>query len=148
MSIDYSTLYKSSRKDDYKSAHATIEKKLDEHDRPFIEDPDDEEFVIKAVHNEQIVGGVAGTFDLGWLYIELLWVDSSERHSGIGTRLMQQAEQIARERNKIGITLETHGFQAPDFYPKLGFKPLAEIADWPPRYGMTIFVKRLADSDC
>jgi GNAT superfamily N-acetyltransferase len=94
----------------------------------------------------RIVGGLAG--DLYWnaLYVELLWLEEGARHSGVGTRLMREAERRARGARKELIYLNTYTFQAPDFYPRLGFREIGRIPGYP-RGGTRIFlVKRLRPS--
>ena len=39
--------------------------------------------------------------------------------------------------------LETHSFQAPDLYRRLGYEPIAEIEDYPPGGSQLIMRKRL-----
>ncbi|MDL2403586.1 GNAT family N-acetyltransferase [Rhizobium mayense] len=40
---------------------------------------------------------------------------------GFGTRLIEEAEAIARTRGYIGVWLDTFEFQARPFYEKLGY---------------------------
>jgi ribosomal protein S18 acetylase RimI-like enzyme len=91
----------------------------------------------------RLIGGLAGELYWNALYIELLWLKEGARHSGIGTRLMREAERRARRARKDLVYLNTYSFQAPDFYPKLGFREIGRIPGYP-RGGTRIFlVKRL-----
>ena len=57
--------------------------------------------------------------------MNFLWVSEALRGQRHGTRLMDEAEQMARERGAIGSTLETFTSQAPGFYAKRGYSDLA-----------------------
>ena len=47
------------------------------------------------------------------------------RGLGLGRKVMAMAEAEARSRGLAGIWLDTWTFQAPGFYPKLGFRNAA-----------------------
>jgi GNAT superfamily N-acetyltransferase len=53
------------------------------------------------------------------------------RGTGAGSRLLQQAEDVARERNCTGVWLDTFAFQALGFYQKLGYTVFGELKDHP-----------------
>jgi ribosomal protein S18 acetylase RimI-like enzyme len=55
---------------------------------------------------------------------------------------MRLAEAEARRRGLLGIWLDTWTFQAPDFYPKLGFVECGRITEYPPGHDRIFFVKR------
>jgi ribosomal protein S18 acetylase RimI-like enzyme len=97
--------------------------------------------VITVRDREQnIVGGLVGATYLGWLQIQAVWVSEELRGKGYGTRLMQQAEDQARDRHCPRVFLETLSFQALPFYEKIGYKIMSQIADFPPggtRYALT-----------
>ncbi|MDI3355074.1 GNAT family N-acetyltransferase [Pseudomonas sp. UYIF39] len=96
--------------------------------------------------NDEILGGLYGRVFYQWLYIELLSVPEQARGQGMGTKLMQMAEDLAREKECIGIWLDTFDFQAPEFYKKLGYSELGQIADYPPGHKRFFFQKRLINS--
>ena len=95
---------------------------------------------------DEILGGLYGRFFYQWLYIELLSVPEQARGQGLGTQLMQMAEDLAREKECIGIWLDTFDFQAPEFYRKLGYSELGQIADYPPGHKRFFFQKRLMNN--
>lgn len=76
-------------------------------------------------------GGLTGRIIFDGLHIELLAVSASERRSGLGTKLMQQAEDFARGEGLAGIWLDTFHFQARPFYEKLGYKVFGTIENHP-----------------
>ena len=91
----------------------------------------------------EILGGLHGRVFYRWLYIDLLSVPEQGRGQGIGSKLMQMAEDLAREKDCIGVWLDTFDFQAPGFYRKLGYSELGQIADYPPGHTRFFFQKRL-----
>ncbi|MHC8318915.1 GNAT family N-acetyltransferase [Pseudomonas sp. LB3P31] len=96
--------------------------------------------------NQQILGGLYGRVFYQWLYIELLSVPESARGQGLGSRLMQMAEEHAREKECVGIWLDTFEFQAPGFYQKMGYSEFGQIADYPPGHKRFFFQKRLINT--
>jgi GNAT superfamily N-acetyltransferase len=76
-------------------------------------------------------GGLYGTLAYNWLTIELLFVPDGARGSGLGARLVRQAEDAARARGCIGAWLDTFSFQARGFYEKIGYALAGTIPDHP-----------------
>jgi ribosomal protein S18 acetylase RimI-like enzyme len=93
--------------------------------------------------NGEILGGLYGRFFYQWLFIELLSVPEQARGQGLGSKLMQMAEDLAQEKECVGIWLDTFDFQAPEFYKRLGYSELGQIADYPPGHKRHFFQKRL-----
>ncbi|MGP4002568.1 GNAT family N-acetyltransferase [Streptomyces sp. 8N706] len=92
-----------------------------------------------------VVGGLIGHTWAHWLHVELLWIDERRRGSGLGTRLMARAEEIARdERDCVHARVETWDFQAPGFYRKLGYRIVGTVADYPPGATDYLLVKSLS----
>ncbi|MEE8412833.1 MAG: GNAT family N-acetyltransferase [Acidobacteriota bacterium] len=87
--------------------------------------------VIARDPEGQLIAGVSGRTIYGHFLIEVVWVDESRRGVGLGTRLMNEAEQRARQRGCTGAQVDTTSFQAPDFYKKLGFRIIGTVEDFP-----------------
>ena len=68
-----------------------------------------------------IVGAVTGRAYYNEVHISDLIVDETHRRSGIGSKLVRAVEDACRGRGYDVITLTTFGFQAPEFYKKLGY---------------------------
>ena len=94
----------------------------------------------------EILGGLHGRVFYRWLYIDLLSVPEQGRGQGIGSTLMQMAEDLAREKDCLGVWLDTFDFQAPAFYRKLGYSELGQIADYPPGHTRFFFQKCLINN--
>ena len=59
--------------------------------------------------------GLTGKLFGNWLLIDLLWVEDSLRGKGVGSSLLQAAEDAARDYGAKRVFLNTFRFQAPDF---------------------------------
>lgn len=79
---------------------------------------------------ELLAGLVAETFG-NWLEIEYLFVKEDLRGQGIGSKLLQQAESEAKNRNCRYVFVNTYQFQAPAFYQKYGYKEVFTLKDYP-----------------
>jgi ribosomal protein S18 acetylase RimI-like enzyme len=88
-------------------------------------------------------GGVTGGVWAGWLHIVALWVDEDLRGRGFGRRLVEAAEAEALAAGAHSAFLETHAFQAPGLYRRLGYQAIAEIDEYPPGGSQLIMRKRL-----
>jgi GNAT superfamily N-acetyltransferase len=76
-------------------------------------------------------------------YIELLWLAARARGTGIGSRLIKEAERHARRRGSRLIHLNTFSFQAPGFYEKQGYRRFGGISGSPKGEHRHFYVKRL-----
>jgi GNAT superfamily N-acetyltransferase len=91
----------------------------------------------------RLVAGIEGFTWGGYARVELLWVDESRRRQGIGRALLAAAEDEARRRGCATMVLDTHSFQAPDFYPALGYTKVGEFTETPAGYTQVMFQKSL-----
>lgn len=85
------------------------------------------------VEDEQgnlLAGMSAETFG-NWLEIEYLYVSEDLRGEGIGSEILNRAEQEARERKCKYSFVNTFQFQAPDFYKKHGYKEVFTLKEYP-----------------
>lgn len=69
-----------------------------------------------------IAGVVTGRAYYNEVHIGDLIVAEDRRGSGLGSRLVRAVEENYRGRGYDVITLTTFGFQAPEFYKKLGYE--------------------------
>src|SRR4051794_28492241 len=88
-------------------------------------------FFLKSSRGEWL-GGLTGYIWGGWLHVTFLWVSETLRHQRYGTRLMDAAEALARERGATAGTLETFSFQAPGVYAKRGHQGFGRLGGHPP----------------
>ncbi|MEM7277771.1 MAG: GNAT family N-acetyltransferase [Pseudomonadota bacterium] len=101
----------------------------DEHRAPLYR----KELVNWLVRDEQNAITAVLTADVlwDWMYIDELWVSSSLRGEGLGTRLMRLAEKFANERSLQGVWLWTQSWQAEQFYSQLGYVEFTRFDDFP-----------------
>jgi ribosomal protein S18 acetylase RimI-like enzyme len=93
--------------------------------------------------NGMIRGGVTGGVWGTWLHIVSLWVDEALRGRGLGRELLLPAEVEGRAAGARHAFLETHTFQAPGLYERLGYVRIAELEDYPPGESQLILRKEL-----
>ncbi len=95
--------------------------------------------------SDELVAGLDGFTWGHWLHIGLLWVADEHRGTGLGSRLLRQAERTAQDdRDCRYARVETWDFQAPDFYRKLGYEITGRIDNYPPGVTEFTLAKRLA----
>ena len=87
---------------------------------------------VRDRQSGDIIGGVHGRTSLGMLFVDLVFLPEHHRGCGIGTRMMRAVEDEARRRGCKSGVLFTISFQAPDFYPRLGWRVFGEIPCDPP----------------
>jgi GNAT superfamily N-acetyltransferase len=98
--------------------------------------------------HDEVLGGCLGAIWGGWLSINFLWVAESLRRRGYGRQLLAAAERYAIERGCTRAWLTTFSFQAPEYYPKLGYESFAVLEDHPLGHRHHFLQKRLnASSD-
>lgn len=90
-----------------------------------------------------VIGGADGWFWGGTCYVRHLFVPAPLRGQGYGTRLMARIEAEANARGCAQMVLETHDFQAPDFYRRLGFWLAGTVENYPRGHQRFTFVKPL-----
>ena len=86
-------------------------------------------------------GGLWGKTAYNWCFVELFVVPEQFRGQDIGSKVLAQAEDIARARGCIGLWLDTYWFQARSFYEKQGYEVFGELPDYP-RGGPRYFLKK------
>ena len=77
-----------------------------------------------------VAGMVAETFG-NWLEIEYLYVGDDLRGQGIGSKILEMAENVSRNRGCKYSFVDTFNFQAPKFYKKHGYKEVFALKNYP-----------------
>lgn len=100
---------------------------------------------VWALHaTGDLAGGLVAHTWASWLHVTYLWVDGRHRGSGLGSRLLTEAERIAREERRCtAARVETWDFQAPDFYRGQGYEVVGTVPDYPPGITEFTLTKRL-----
>ena len=94
--------------------------------------------------HEEVLGGLLGNIWGGWLHVAFLWVAEPLRGRGYGRQLLEAAERYAVQRGCTRAWLTTFSFQAPEFYPKLGYETFAVLEGHPDGHRHHFLQKRLA----
>jgi len=89
------------------------------------------------------VGGLRGYVFLYWLHIDVLWVDEAARTQGLGSRLLERAETVAKGLGAHSAKLETFEWQARGFYAKHGYQEFGRIDDHTQGFYLASMMKRL-----
>lgn len=82
-----------------------------------------DEFCFVAEDDEgNIAGVITGRAYYNEVHIGDLIVSRECRKNGVGSKLVRAVEDAYKEKGYDKITLTTFGFQAPEFYKKLGYE--------------------------
>jgi len=77
------------------------------------------------------LAGLIGDTHGKWLTIKYLWVSEELREKNIGSQILKQAEETAKERGCKYVFLDTFSFQAPMFYKKHGYQEVFALEEYP-----------------
>lgn len=89
------------------------------------------DLAVSAQSGDDIIGGLLGYTNWGWLFIAQLWVAESARGGGVGRRIVEAAEAEARRRGCKHAHVDTLSFQALPFYQRLGYIVFGQLDDYP-----------------
>ncbi|MGD9424769.1 GNAT family N-acetyltransferase [Pantoea sp. NSTU24] len=86
-----------------------------------------------ACHDAQrtLRGGLIASRKGNWLCIDYLWVDETQRGHGMGSALINAAEQEAVRMGSRFALVDTFSFQALPFYQKQGYALQMSLPDFP-----------------
>ena len=102
-----------------------------------------EEFCFVAENDEgQILGAITGRAYYNEVHIGDLIIGKDHRKSGIGRKLVEEVEKAFSDKGYEKITLTTFGFQAPEFYKKLGYETEFVRMDKDPKLYKYFYVKQ------
>jgi GNAT superfamily N-acetyltransferase len=77
--------------------------------------------------NGETVGGLTGRTSLGLWFVDLLYLPERLRGSGLGSKLLTEAEAEARRRGCVSGVVYTIQFQAPEFYARHGWTEFGRV---------------------
>jgi GNAT superfamily N-acetyltransferase len=95
-------------------------------------EPPEEIAVFIRGKKGQVIGGAQGELAWGWLYVDLVWLDETQRGQGLGRRLMTAIEQGAYQQGYPNCWLATTSFQALPFYLAIGYQQFGQVENRPP----------------
>jgi GNAT superfamily N-acetyltransferase len=74
-----------------------------------------------------IRGGILAYVWGRWLHVDTLWLADDLRGQGWGTKLLESAHDLGREKGATAAFLDTFDWQARPFYERLGYTLVAEV---------------------
>lgn len=101
--------------------------------------------LIVTDDEQQWAGGISAEVYWNWLEINDFWLRKDFRKQGLGSRLLQKTEELAREKGATKALLTTFEFQARSFYEAKGYEVVGEIKDYPPGSSYYTMVKSLIE---
>ncbi len=106
---------------------------------------DNQDFAALVIGPEgDAVGGLVAASRWGGFHIEMIALPPALRGRGIGSKLLDLAEQEARRRNCHHMLLDTQAFQAKPFYERHGFEVFGQIEGPAPYYPRFFMQKTLS----
>jgi len=92
---------------------------------------------------DEIIAGLHGWTWGRTGYVDTIWVRQDHRREGLGKRLLKAAEDEAIRRGCRVMHLSTHSYQAPGFYPLVGYEQIGALPGWPADSTRYFFQKSL-----
>lgn len=83
--------------------------------------------LVKDPATGETLGGLTGRTSLGLWFVDLLYLPEKLRGSGLGSRILAEAEAEARRRGCVSGVVYTIQFQAPEFYARHGWTEFGRI---------------------
>lgn len=90
-----------------------------------------------------VVGGVVGRIIRRRMFVDLLWVEETRRHRGLGSSLLRAMERVASERGCRDVMLETLSDRAARLYSVAGYHLVALVPDYIPGFAKRVLLKSL-----
>ena len=102
-----------------------------------------EEYCFVAEEDGKIVGAITGRAYYNEVHIGDLIIDEKYRRLKVGSKLVKAVEEAYAGKEYNKITLTTFGFQAPEFYKKLGYELEFVREDKDPKLCKYFYIKLL-----
>ena len=109
-----------------------LSKELDTYNFAAVGESNLKEFTVKVEESSgELVAGLSG-----WTWgtcagIGMVWVREDSRKEGCGGRMLEAAEELARERGCRQLLVSSFTSQAPDFYRRNGYTEFARSEGLP-----------------
>lgn len=109
-----------------------ISKPLKDDNQSFIGEYNAYSYLLLLYQGKTFIGGSYSEIKLGWLSIDLLWIDVMYRRQGFGSTLLMSTEELAKKRGVLHARLTTGNFQgAFPFYRYHQYEVFAELEIFP-----------------
>lgn len=98
--------------------------------------------VIVDTYGDIIAGINSKMYCWNCLYIDVLWVKEEYRKEGLGSKILNEIEKVAKDKGCYLIHLDTFDFQAKDFYIKHEYDIFGILDECPQRH-KRYFMKKI-----
>ncbi|TCI31113.1 GNAT family N-acetyltransferase [Exiguobacterium sp. SL-10] len=98
---------------------------------------------LKVEQDGDMIAGLFGSVYWDWFDLDRLWVASEHVGAGLGSRLLEEGERLARELGATRVKLTTFSFQAKTFYERFGYEVAGVLHDYPPGSDYYMMTKQL-----
>lgn len=98
--------------------------------------------VIVDTYGDIIAGINSKMYCWNCLYIDVLLVKEEYRKEGLGSKILNEIEKVAKDKGCYLIHLDTFDFQAKDFYIKHGYDIFGILDECPQRH-KRYFMKKI-----
>jgi ribosomal protein S18 acetylase RimI-like enzyme len=102
-----------------------------------------EDFCFVAEDDGNIAGVIVGRAYYNEVHIGDLIVGKDYRRAGVGSKLVAAVEEAYKGKGYEKIALTTFGFQAPEFYKKLGYELEFIREDADPKLSKYFYLKKI-----
>ena len=102
-----------------------------------------EEFTFAAEDDGKLAGIITGRAYYNEVHIGDLIIGKDYRRAGVGSRLVAAVEEAFKGKGYEKIALTTFGFQAPEFYKKLGYELEFVREDKDPKLSKYFYLKKI-----
>ncbi|WP_432885665.1 GNAT family N-acetyltransferase [Kribbella sp. CA-245084] len=109
------------------SDEAVVSDGLDEFNLTAAGVQDRRPLAVLIKENGETVGGLTGRTSLGLWFVDLLYLPDRLRGTGLGSKILAQAEAEARRRGCVSGVVYTIQFQAPEFYARHGWTEFGRV---------------------
>ena len=122
---------------------------LTQHSLPVTQVPGFQRVAVLAREGKPatLIGGAVGTINWNWLHVGLFWVSEEHRHTGLGSRLISELEDVAARRGCTHAHLDTFSYQARPFYERRGYRVFGTLDDYPVGHQRFFMAKALGRDD-
>jgi GNAT superfamily N-acetyltransferase len=128
--------------EDLKAVHAGLYSFVDEHVGAERDNPGITIRLVAKDATGQVIGGLLAWTTLRNMILDDVWVDEKWRGRGIGTRLMTEAERIARSAGCTACQTYSFSFQSPPLFQKLGYVAYGVSDGYPRPVTEYYYIKR------
>ena len=118
-----------------------VHQRLQEYNSSYMKEYQDFSFHMEA--GGAVIAGIVAESVLDTIEVQYLYVEEEYRKQGIGRSLLSVLEDKGRIAGMRRIFLNTYSFQAPGFYTKCGYKPIAEITPCFGNHSQVFFIKEI-----